>query len=409
MRDEIAARGAEAIDAMGEWLADPELCRFAVRVIGKAADGEAHAAAVAMLTQARIDTTPTQRSLIDEELRRLGIDPDAKPRKTPRRPSSRGPRVGLSQILYTIAQNADPERIGIHSELLWNRLQGTPAGEGRDAAAIASALNVAHDLFERVSGEPSTFRWREDVRAVWSGTDGALSGRRLAIVAHFHARHLDPSARGLNYQRLTGAIISSGDLISGVDWGSAVNKAVSDATDLFERIGRGEYRWRHVPMVSARGWMMRTDRTNATWLWSEVEAGRLRQGWGYQPKQDLALMRDRADRGEAFDGDDDLAWDNRRMLTGESGGIEIGDLILTPHLPREWRWSVLRVVGPYRYEIHDGLGDYGHILPVSIAVADVDPNADPFMADSLREAVRYPARLMRMSDEQTRDLHRLIG
>lgn len=41
---------------------------------------------------------------------------------------------------------------------------------------------------------------------------------------------------------------------------------------------------------STPGWMMRTDRTNDEWLWSEVQAERLRQGWGYAPTQELPLL-----------------------------------------------------------------------------------------------------------------------
>lgn len=96
------------------------------------------------------------------------------------------------------------------------------------------------------------------------------------------------------------------------------------------------------------------------------------------------------------------------MLTDEPDGMQIGDLVLTPHLPREWRWSVVRITGPYRYSIDDKLGDYGHILPVAIVDADIDPD-DVHVSDSLREACRYPARLLRMSAEQTADLHRLVA
>ena len=41
-----------------------------------------------------------------------------------------------------------------------------------------------------------------------------------------------------------------------------------------------------------RYWVMRTDRSRKAELWREVEAGRLRQGWGWLPEQDLELMAD---------------------------------------------------------------------------------------------------------------------
>ena len=181
---------------MGEWLADPELCRFAVRVIGKAADFGARDDAIGKLLEARGATTPMQRADIDAELKRLGVEPE-KPRRTSRRRTSSPRKRGeLNEVLYVIAQGADPERRGLHSEILWKRIAGSPEAEGRDAASVASALNTAHDFFERVNGEASTFRWRDDVRVVSDASDGALSGHRLAVVAHSHARRLDPRPAG---------------------------------------------------------------------------------------------------------------------------------------------------------------------------------------------------------------------
>ena len=154
------------------------------------------------------------------------------------------------------------------------------------------------------------------------------------------------------------------------------------------------------------GWMMRTNRHIADWLWSEVEAGRLRQGWGYQPKQELTLLRDRRERGEPMDRDDDWAWPNRRMLPDEPDGMQIRDLVLVPHLPREWRWSVLRVTGPYRYEIDDVRRDYGHILPVEILAADL---GDGDVSQEVRSMRSYPARLRRLSQQAYDELLRLTS
>jgi hypothetical protein len=236
LRDPIAAHGAPAIEAMAEWLADPELTRFAVRVIGRAADTGHRETAIQVLDEARQEATPDQRIDIDDELRRLGVAD----------PASRRPRAR--------------------------------------------------------SGGPA-----------------------------------DPS----------------------------------------------------VP-----GWMMRTDRSRAGWLWSEVLAGRLRQGWGYQPKQDLVLLRDRRERGEPMDRDDDWAWPNRRMLSDEPDGMQIGDLVLLPHLPRDWRWSVVRITGAYRYAIDPEVGDLGHTLPVEVVAADL---GDDQMTDEVRSMRTYPARLRRLS------------
>ena len=247
LRDEIAAHGDEAIDAMAEWLADPALTRFAVRVIGKAADLGARDHAVGMLQLAREEATPEQQADIDAELRRLGVG-------AMRRGNGRRPTAG---------ERPDP---------------------------------------------------------------------------------------------------------------------------------------------SVPGWMMRTDRTNAGWLWSEVRAGRLRQGWGYQPKQDLLLLRHRRERGEPMDRDDDRAWPNRRMLSDEPDGMQIGDLVLLPHLPREWRWSVVRIIGPYRFQIDEERLDYGHILPVEVLAADL---GDDEVSGEVRWVRTYPARLRRLSRTAYEDVRAL--
>jgi len=249
-RDEIAAHGTEAIDAMAEWLADPVLTRFAVRVIGRVADRGEREAAIETLRVAREEATPDQQADIDAELRHLGAEAP----KPSRRRTGRG------------------------------------------------------------AGEPP-----------------------------------DPS----------------------------------------------------VP-----GWMMRTDRTNARWLWAELQAGRLRQGWGYQPSQELTLLRDRRQRGEPMSRDDDWAWPNRRMLADEPDGMQAGDLVLLPHLPREWRWSVARISGPYRFEVDPVKKDFGHILPAEIVAAGLG-EAD--LTDELRRMRTYPARLRRISRVAYDHLLRISG
>lgn len=246
LRDPIAAHGVEAIDAMGEWLADPVLTRFAVRVVGRVADLGDRDLAVNTLRIAREEASPDQRADIEDELRRLGVNTHVAPR-------ARGPR-----------------------------------SPGRSTAP---------------------------------------------------------------------------------------------------------------------GWMMRTNRSIADWLWGEVEGGRLRQGWGYQPKQELNLLRDRRERGEPMDRDDDWAWPNRRMLPDEPDGMQIGDLVLTPHLPKEWRWSVLRISGPYRYEIPPDRQDYGHILPAEILVAEL---SDSDVTPEVRWMRTYPARLRRLTQQAYDDLRAIV-
>lgn len=118
----------------------------------------------------------------------------------------------------------------------------------------------------------------------------------------------------------------------------------------------------------ARYWVMRVDHGQAQdFLWNELKAGRLRQGWGYQDEQHLDTIAARKAKGAKISEDQQNTWrGNRRMLGSEPDSIQEGDVILVPHLPQHRHWSVARVVGPYRFEIPAGPGDYGHVLPVEL-------------------------------------------
>jgi hypothetical protein len=60
VRDEGARHGVDAIESMGEWLAEQDRCRFAIRVIGRAADLGVREAEIAKFQVAREqdDTQP---------------------------------------------------------------------------------------------------------------------------------------------------------------------------------------------------------------------------------------------------------------------------------------------------------------------------------------------------------------
>ena len=72
MRDEVAARGPAAIDAMRGWLGDPDLSRFAVRTLGRAADLGLRQQVIESLRSAGANASAGQRVDIDAELSRLG-------------------------------------------------------------------------------------------------------------------------------------------------------------------------------------------------------------------------------------------------------------------------------------------------------------------------------------------------
>jgi len=131
--------------------------------------------------------------------------------------------------------------------------------------------------------------------------------------------------------------------------------------------------------VSHRCWVVRTDKANRSLLLSELNAGRLRQGWGYDPSQDLRLIQAKTSQGaKSSDRLTDLqrqALPNLRMLSTSDGGVRTGDWILVPNLPEMGSFLIVEVIGDYRYEMFElsatedvnDLGrDYGHILPVRL-------------------------------------------
>ncbi len=145
-----------------------------------------------------------------------------------------------------------------------------------------------------------------------------------------------------------------------------------------------------------RYWIMRVDHRDARdFLWNEVKAGRLRQGWGYRDDQHLEAIAARKKKGKSISEEQQDTWrGNRRMLGSEPDSIQVGDVILVPHLPKDRHWSLVRVVGPYRFEIPAKPKDYGHILPVELLspTAPVSFTAKGVAAE-LRQTMRNMSRL----------------
>lgn len=100
----------------------------------------------------------------------------------------------------------------------------------------------------------------------------------------------------------------------------------------------------------------------------ELDAGRLRQGWGYNSQLDLRLLRKKVSAGKNLDEEEAAAWRNRRLLDTEPDGLKPGDVVVLPNLPDQGRWVLARVIGPYSYAISRDASpsgpDYGHIVPV---------------------------------------------
>ena len=141
-----------------------------------------------------------------------------------------------------------------------------------------------------------------------------------------------------------------------------------------------------------RYWAMRTSVSGPDFIWAEVRRGRLRQGWGWTEEQDLRRISLRKQAGASLDEEELAAWPARRMLGSEPDGIRLDDLVVTQNLPSQGRLSVCRVVGPYEFQVAKPQGDYGHILPVELVLADIRRH-DERVSEALRRAISLRPRL----------------
>ncbi len=156
--------------------------------------------------------------------------------------------------------------------------------------------------------------------------------------------------------------------------------------------------WRHWPDFRA-------------FVFAELHAGRLRQGWGSEPDQDLTVIEHRVREGEPLSEAQQDTWRGNRPLLGrEPTDVHVGDLIFLPRLPDHGSFVLARVTGAYRYEIADlpgGVRDLGHILPADL-VAGPLPMETPPMSQSLRGVMGNRTRMWSL-DRFGEELETLAG
>ena len=162
----------------------------------------------------------------------------------------------------------------------------------------------------------------------------------------------------------------------------------------------------------ARFWFQRTERTRACLLTEELKAGRLRQGWGSEPEQDLRIISAAREQGLPLSKKQKECWQgNRRLLPTEPDGVQPRDYIITPNLPREGVWSIVKVTGGYSYEIlhiPPEVRDFGHILKVELINRDqpINPRCAA-VAAPLRETARTRLRMWNV-DRLAEQVRRLV-
>ena len=151
-------------------------------------------------------------------------------------------------------------------------------------------------------------------------------------------------------------------------------------------------------------WASRIQTDYRNYFWSELQEGRLRQGWGYDPGQDLRIVETLPwdQRSEA----QQEVYRQRRMLDGEDGW-QVGDIILVPHVPESGMFALVEVTGPYRFEIASGQGDFGHIREVRLLTPNGVANTSQIVGSALRSTLRTASRIWRVWDRDA-EFERII-
>ncbi len=142
-----------------------------------------------------------------------------------------------------------------------------------------------------------------------------------------------------------------------------------------------------------RCWGYRIDTHYIPFFWKEIQNGRLRQGWGFDPGQDLrkkTLNRKGARR-------------NERMFHE----VKKGHLLLVPRLPDWGQVSIVEATKDwcdgYSFEIPEH-GDHGHIFPAKFLNSFVRGNEH--VSGAIRATLRTPSRFWNI-DHLLSDIRRL--
>ncbi|KXB09073.1 hypothetical protein AKJ60_01050 [candidate division MSBL1 archaeon SCGC-AAA385M11] len=173
-------------------------------------------------------------------------------------------------------------------------------------------------------------------------------------------------------------------------------------------------------MRDRRYWAIRTDKDNQEILFEELMNGKLRQGWGYDESQNLLMIQSEIVKGgewwKRLSDIQNEALPNLRMLSDAEDSIQIGDIILTPNLPKQNLFCLAEVSGKYVFDrlllnektdINDLHYDYGHILPVKLITPNGIDKFNKNVHAELRSTLRTPMRMWNL-DSYAAHIEKLI-
>lgn len=139
-------------------------------------------------------------------------------------------------------------------------------------------------------------------------------------------------------------------------------------------------------------WASRIDENARDYFWDELQAGRLRQGWGYDPEQDLRKVREKTWEEQS---PVERETERQRHMLGKNGGWQIGDIILVPKVPERGMFALVEVTGPYSFEIDPDRSDYGHIREVKLLTPNGVANTSKIVGSDIRRTLGNRGRVWR--------------
>ena len=156
--------------------------------------------------------------------------------------------------------------------------------------------------------------------------------------------------------------------------------------------------------VRPRAWAMRTSRDSEghrRYVLGQLGAGVLRQGWGYQPDQDLRVVKavvDDPTRGWSALSQDQRWTSGHWRMIGEladrpEDAMLTGDVVLVPNMPQNGSFTLCRLTGGYDYATDPAVGDLGHQRPVEVLTPGGVANDHPLVSAGLRQSLRCRSRL----------------
>ena len=131
-----------------------------------------------------------------------------------------------------------------------------------------------------------------------------------------------------------------------------------------------------------RIYVFRTDTNKRDWLWSEINKGQLRQGWGCRGSSltENGNLRSKDDWITSFQVGAQEAWnqefdessaESRHRILLPMVEINKGDLIIVPKMPNNQTFVLCQAAGSYSFDDQfpdTSRPDHGHVIPIEGAI-----------------------------------------